>query len=715
MNFSAIVLKNFKHNFKKYLSFFFVSSFIVSVLYMYGSLVFNEGMKELFGASMNTMLVATFLGIILFATVFILYTSYSFIKYRGKELGVYFTLGMTTKDVKKIILNENIFISIGSILTGITFGLVFSKLFYLLLGNIIKMENLPFEISIESMAVTTIIFLLIFIASIICVNIYISRVNVLDLIKSQSKADNHKDRPLLTVVLVIVTTILLLITPKILNGVLFNDPALFGQILVGFGIGLGLISPFIVIGNLISLIKFLLKKNRKVYNNNILLLSNLTHKFSGYKVILYVTTLLVIGSIFFIGFGYSQYASVKRSIDSSNPYDLTFVSTKDYNNISKDDMIAKLKENDISVKEYKELEFLAIQRYQEVDGNKVISYDSNMPVISESIFNEYSEKNVDAKPGEVIEIQSSRHGYVEESGDKNWGKGTHYFTVETLFEANKTTQNEQLFNENEEGYLEADLDMFLNAVPEEKIIKFESNEEEVITYLTVNEFNSRYQDSYSMIVVDDKDYQDIKNKSDINSIRSFNSISYKGNIEDGDTAVFDILRRVNNDSTLWTTSTENGNWFPLENNRKDILEEMKPDSKKMEFDTSIALNGFNFFSMFFLGMIFLTSTGVVLLYKVMTSVDEEQDRVKSLRRVGVCRNEVEKSLLKELKLIFFVPVVFGSILGFTFLWIMLTNVGDKAFLYTQIAYVIAGYAVCQGIFYYITKGKYLREVLRQYK
>lgn len=41
MTFSSIVRKNFTHNFNKYISFYFVNSLIIAMLFMYGSLIYN--------------------------------------------------------------------------------------------------------------------------------------------------------------------------------------------------------------------------------------------------------------------------------------------------------------------------------------------------------------------------------------------------------------------------------------------------------------------------------------------------------------------------------------------------------------------------------------------------------------------------------------------------------------------------------------------------
>lgn len=116
MTFSAIVYKNLKYNLARYISFYLVNSFIVAVLFMYGTLFFNDSIPD----NTKSVFNFSFVAIVLFCIVFISYTQTYFVKFRGKEFGVYLTLGMTARDLKKMTRRENIIIISISLLTGIT-------------------------------------------------------------------------------------------------------------------------------------------------------------------------------------------------------------------------------------------------------------------------------------------------------------------------------------------------------------------------------------------------------------------------------------------------------------------------------------------------------------------------------------------------------------------------------------------------------------------
>ena len=153
MTFLSIVKKNFKYNFSRYISFYFINSLIVGMLFVYGSLAFNNEVKNVIASNsannnlMPTILNMSLLVLCIFSVVFITYTNLEFLKNRGKEFGMYLTLGMTRKDLVKLILFENIGILISSIITGIAGGMLLGRLFYMGFEKVLNIDSLKFEIT----------------------------------------------------------------------------------------------------------------------------------------------------------------------------------------------------------------------------------------------------------------------------------------------------------------------------------------------------------------------------------------------------------------------------------------------------------------------------------------------------------------------------------------------------------------------------------------
>lgn len=135
MNFNHIIIKTFKANFKKFLSYFLCCSFSITVFFMYTTLILNNDINRSItsfgkeGTAIKTMIYSSLIALILFSIVFMSYSHVSFINCRKKEFELYSILGMNKHDIKKLILFENLFIAVSSLLTGLISGSVFGRLF----------------------------------------------------------------------------------------------------------------------------------------------------------------------------------------------------------------------------------------------------------------------------------------------------------------------------------------------------------------------------------------------------------------------------------------------------------------------------------------------------------------------------------------------------------------------------------------------------------
>lgn len=67
--------------------------------------------------------------IIIFTFIFSNYSITTFLKSREKEFGLLSMFGLTKTQIRRYVMFENITISIVSIITGLFFGTLFSKLF----------------------------------------------------------------------------------------------------------------------------------------------------------------------------------------------------------------------------------------------------------------------------------------------------------------------------------------------------------------------------------------------------------------------------------------------------------------------------------------------------------------------------------------------------------------------------------------------------------
>ena len=96
--------------------------------------------------------------IAIFAVIFLFYTSSLLSRRRYKEFAIYSVLGMDRKGISRIVLCENIAVTVLSILPGTLLGIAFSKLCELIFVRLLK-GNVDFALSIQPAAVLLTVFL----------------------------------------------------------------------------------------------------------------------------------------------------------------------------------------------------------------------------------------------------------------------------------------------------------------------------------------------------------------------------------------------------------------------------------------------------------------------------------------------------------------------------------------------------------------------------
>lgn len=180
-----LAINNIKQNRKFYLPYAFASIGTIMMFYIMCFLAFNKGMVNMPGASSIsvTMLLGTIV-IGLFAVVFLFYTNSFLMKRRKKEIGIYNILGMEKRHIGKILLVENLVISLGSIIIGIGSGILFSRLVYLLISKVMGGEvAIEYEVSVIGIIASAVVFGGIFIAILISNQMSIRLANPIELLR----------------------------------------------------------------------------------------------------------------------------------------------------------------------------------------------------------------------------------------------------------------------------------------------------------------------------------------------------------------------------------------------------------------------------------------------------------------------------------------------------------------------------------------------------
>lgn len=649
-----MIIKNIKHNIKNYTAYLLGNSLIQCILFMFFTLVFSE---EFMKVDETTPLKANFISVVMimiaFSITFIIFTTVSFTKYRGKEFGVYFTIGLTSKEIIKILCYENIIISFCSFIFAAIGGSVFSRLFHMAIWKILKIDNINISLSFKAYLAIFAISIWIFISTTLYQAMFLKRYSVINILKSKSKKDIGGTSIVLGLI-GIVMFIASIITFKIsING---NVKASFN--LFGLSIFCAIISIYLLIGFSMTVVVKVLKRFKGTYNNNILFINSLSHRFMSYRTVLYVVTLMVAGAMTFISMAYGMYKATERQMDVKYPHDVSFIVDK----INKDNKdIKKIATKNLGeVENYIELEGLNIPDIR-VDEDRCLWRNFQILAISEENYIALGKERVDLNKGQIV------YSHLEKMGS--------YIDAGFMLDLSKESMREM--EESLDSYKETHKENEYIYVPgENKIDKIDS---------AISNFYSKDYSRGNFLVVNNEDYKAIKERL------GEEKITYDIFIDLKDNTGFDIIKN--------TLQNDLGNKV---SNTLLIKEHM--------FDEAIKENGFMLFIFSFMGMMFLIGSSAVLYFKTITSIEEDRERANQLVKLGLTKKEIDKLSMKELGAIFIVPPVIAIICVGYFLSNLLNLISDGDYMWQNSLVVFLVYSIIQIIFYLLTSTKYKKQI-----
>lgn len=159
-----LALTNLFKNKSTYFPYMLTSVVCVMTSYSVTFIASNEGMPQVPGGAIALTLF--FLGTLvvdIFSILVMFYTNSFLIKRRRKELGLYCVLGMEKRHVALVLLCELFFTAIVCIALGLLFGILFSRLMFLVLLYLLGFSTpFTFSISVPCVVATVVFFLCIY-------------------------------------------------------------------------------------------------------------------------------------------------------------------------------------------------------------------------------------------------------------------------------------------------------------------------------------------------------------------------------------------------------------------------------------------------------------------------------------------------------------------------------------------------------------------------
>ena len=652
MTFRNIAIKNFKAQIQKYLAYFLCNSFAIMIFFMNTTLIFNKALNKAAETEFITIIFyISMTAIIVFSLFFITYAHSAFIKSRYKEFAIYMTLGMTTKDIRKIIFFENAIIILGSLFTGLISGTIFSRLFQLVVIKLLDLSSIGYSLSYKSFILTISIFSVIFAIVIIISRFSTRNLGISELLKKGVKGESDNKYNLLPgligIALVISSLFLLYFIAG--NKNLNTKPA---AVLSYFAVCFA--GVYMTISNFGKTVLALLKRNQGFYYRSLLTVTEINYKFNQNKRVLFVLSILSAMIIFFVASPFSLLSQSADISGMSQPNHMEYATVGNVNSISKASIDTIIKNSATPVTEQKEIEFLKLY----FNGN-VEKYDllHSKPVMDEKTYNMITKANLSVKKGHAVNIIIA------------WEPGFH-----GIAPASKISLQDggNTFNFLVQDSIHSSWAVGIAAFP-----------------------------ASSGIVLNNEDYENIKNKINSENIGLFHIINFKDwrNTESVVTALKNSLE--NSNKLLLPEESENIKYLKIAS-RIDTYRSLKQGYSLFIFVTTV------------MGILFFIAAGSVLYFKQYTEIGSSKAKFYKLYKLGISKSEASKIISKELKLTFFMPLIFGGIMGYSFMYFMTYWVNGqkviKNFMFNATMIVIA-YFLFQTIFYFFTKRKYIREVL----
>lgn len=161
MNLRYFAKNNIIRDKETYIGYWLSCMFTVFVFFIFSVNQFHPELNKGPGAVATIMESAQVI-VVLFAIFFLGLSINSFLSRRESMFGVLLVMGMSKKQLRRLIIIENMIIGFSAIIVGILLGLAFGHILVLLMANIINLSSIPFYFPIESIIVTIIAFSILF-------------------------------------------------------------------------------------------------------------------------------------------------------------------------------------------------------------------------------------------------------------------------------------------------------------------------------------------------------------------------------------------------------------------------------------------------------------------------------------------------------------------------------------------------------------------------
>ncbi|MGD0032264.1 ABC transporter permease [Paenibacillus illinoisensis] len=318
-----LAFRSMRQNVKHYYLYFFALIFSMSLFFIFASLKYDQQVQNMLDSSVNftTAFQSAAVLLMVIIGVFAVSSNSIFLRRRSREFGLYQLIGLSKGWIIRYLLLENILLGLGALITGIICGALVSRLFVLILMNLLDLNGLPsIDFSVLAALETAVVFILVIVITSIQMIVMINRRTLLGLFQADKQPDLISKRPSIFTAIIAVLGVILIGYGYQLSGHMVDEQLVFNALLV---MASTIIGTYILFRVTIRWCLYWFRKRKKghlgLYNS--LSLAPLMHRMKANANSLTLITVLSALTLTLVTMAYSIYYSVEQTTRKDYPYD----------------------------------------------------------------------------------------------------------------------------------------------------------------------------------------------------------------------------------------------------------------------------------------------------------------------------------------------------------------------------------------------------------
>lgn len=583
-------------NFYQYFLYFASMMLSVMIFFTFVSLQFNHQVVQNSTVKIDTSFKTASIVLIIFVSIFIWYSNSFFTKRRKKEVGLYALLGLRKKQIGRLLFYENLILGLLSLCIGILIGMLLSKFFVMILMKLMDTAvNVSFSIAPQAIVETVIIFFLIILVTSFDGYRLIYRFQLIDLFHAEKVGEKA---PKVSAVQAILAVVL------IAGGYWLALQGLSSKVWRLGLLPIALIILFCTItGTFLlfrSLTVYLLKRSKKhkahfYKGTNMISTGQLFYRIKGNARVLTVIATLSAITLCAVGTSYSLYYETNKFARENSPFSYAYSVQKEAQN----------KADQLFDQEVK------------AEGGHKMTDKITVPLIR-------AKGTLNGFNSPVFSANAENMTIISTSSFKRLAK---IIGINDRFQlnANKAMVLDKFYSSQFSPKYKGKTGEIISASGSKTPLHF-------VGYKPYGVLNEPFA-GFSVVVTDTLFHQ-LERQNHPISLTQINV----SDPEHSSQLTAGLSAKLN--PVIGSAS------FPM-------------SSFYTVYHGSMSIYGLMMFMGAFLGLVFLLATGSIIYFKQLTEAEQEKAQYGILRKIGVTKKEIRRTIAKQVAFIFALPLVLG--------------------------------------------------------